>query len=108
MCDIGRVTCAPLLKLWEGHPLLAFNPFRDLSQAGPPVSPFQKLGGARVLSFHRSSLAGMPDGSPISHKGEGEGGDGGGGLIMCPPTFKSVGAHVGLCPPPPFWAEQMF
>ena len=75
--DIGRVTCAPppLLKLWGGGaraplPIPAFNPFGDVSQAGPPVPPSQKLGGARVLSFRQSSLVEMPDtiaGSPISH-----------------------------------------
>ena len=50
-------------------PLLipAFNPFRDVSQAGLPVSPSQKLGGARVLSFRRSSLVEMPDTSRFAH-----------------------------------------
>ena len=72
MSDIGRVTCPPpLLKLWEGHvlslPIPAFNPFRDVSQAGPPVPPSQKLGGARVLSFRRSSLVEMPDTSRFAH-----------------------------------------
>ena len=35
-------------------PIPAFNPLRDVSQAGPPVPPSQKFGGARVLSFRRS------------------------------------------------------
>ena len=48
-------------------PIPAFNPFRDISQAGPPVPPSQKLGGARVLSFRRSSLVEMPDTSRFAH-----------------------------------------
>ena len=48
-------------------PIPAFNPFRDVSQAGPPVPPSQKLGGARVLSFRRSSLVEMPDTSRFAH-----------------------------------------
>ena len=75
MSDTGRVTCAPppLLKLWDlggaraPLPIPAFNPFIDVSQAGPPVPPSQKLGGARVLSFRRSSLVEMPDTSRFAH-----------------------------------------
>ena len=48
-------------------PIPAFNPFRDVSQAGPPVPPSQKLGGARVLSFRRSSLVEIPDTSRFAH-----------------------------------------
>ena len=52
-------------------PISAFNQFRDVSQAGPPVPPppppSQKLGGARVLSFRRSSLVEMPDTSRFAH-----------------------------------------
>ena len=48
-------------------PIPAFNPFRDVSQAGPPVPPSQKLGGARVLSVRRSSLVEMPDTSWFAH-----------------------------------------
>ena len=44
-------------------PIPAFNPFRDVSQAGQPVPPSQKLGAARVLSFRRS----MPDTSRFAH-----------------------------------------
>ena len=41
------------------------------------------------------------------NKGVGEGGGRGGGHV--PPHFqKWGGAQVGLCPPPHFWAEQMF
>ena len=63
--DIGRVTCAPPSQTMGGTraplPIPAFNhPFRDVSQAGPPVPPSQKLGGARVLSFRRSSLVEIP------------------------------------------------
>ena len=72
MSDIGRVTCAPPPSQTMGGagaplPIPAFNPFRDVSQAGPPVPPSQKLGGARVLSFRRSSLVEMPDTSRFAH-----------------------------------------
>ena len=39
--DIGRVTCAPPSQTMGGAraplPIPAFNPLRDVSQAGPPV-----------------------------------------------------------------------
>ena len=73
---VGRVTCAPPPHSPPSQtmggaraplPIPAFNPFRDVSQAGPPVPPSQKLGGARVLSFRRSSLVEMPDTSRFAH-----------------------------------------
>ena len=72
MSDIGLVTCAPPPSQTMGEaraplPIPAFNPFRDVSQAGPPVPPSQKLGGARVLSFRRSSLVEIPDTSRFAH-----------------------------------------
>ena len=73
MSDIGLVTCAPpppSQTMGEARaplPIPAFNPFRDVSQAGPPVPPSQKLGGARVLSFRRSSLVEIPDTSRFAH-----------------------------------------
>ena len=48
-------------------PIPAFNPFRDVSQAGPPVPPSQKLGGARVISLRPSSLVEMPDTSRFAY-----------------------------------------
>ena len=69
MSDIGRVTCAPppFLKLWEGHVLPSRFPLLIHSEAGPPVPPSQKLGGARVLSFRLSSLVEMPGTSRFAH-----------------------------------------
>ena len=73
MSDIGRVTCAPppssqtMGGARASLPIPAFNPFRDVSQAGPPVPPSQKLGGARVISFRQSSLVEMPDISRFAH-----------------------------------------
>ena len=74
MSDIGWVTCAPPPPFSQtmgrgtcSPPRSPFNPFRDVSQAEPPVPPSQKLGGARVLSFRRSSLVEMPDNSRFAH-----------------------------------------
>ena len=73
MSDIGRVTCAPpsLLKLWEGHVLPSPFPLLTHSEMfhrlGHLCLLLKKLGGARVLSFRRSSLVEMPDTSRFAH-----------------------------------------
>ena len=43
-------------------------------------------------------------------QGRRRGGGGQGGARAPPPPLSKVGggAQVGLCPPPHFWAEQMF
>ena len=74
MSDIGRVTCAPFSNYGRGTcapppPLLAFNTFRDGSQAGPPGPLLKSKEGhvSSLLTDHRWQRCLTLAGSPISH-----------------------------------------